>query len=79
MDQTVNLLAPGNPPSQVIGTAKLTGLPADRFPGDLQWLAPAITVNGRFFTFVDSFGFGPPGTATYVEVTLIKVEGTFAK
>ena len=78
MNQTVNLLAPGNPPSQVIGTATLTGLPDQRYPGDLQWLAPVIGVGGRTFLYVDQPFFGPEPTPSYVEVRLFVATGTFA-
>jgi hypothetical protein len=86
MNQVVNLLAPGNPPSVIIGQATLTDLPTNRFPNDLQWLAPIIVVDetkkgdfgkSRFFVFVLQFTYGDQPTASYVEVTPKEVQGTF--
>jgi hypothetical protein len=73
MDQTVNLLAPGNPPTQVIGAATIPGLPDDRYPGDLKWLAPLIQVDNRLYQLVSSVGMGTRAEATYVEVKPIVI------
>ena len=75
--EVVNLLAPGNPPEVVIGTATLEDLPDERYPSDLQWLAPFIEVDGRYFSFVANFSFGPQQASTYVEVQPLKVQGQF--
>jgi hypothetical protein len=78
MDQIVNLLAPGNPPSTVIGTATFTGLPEVRFY-DLAFMAPVIDVQGRFFQFVPQPFYGPEPMPVYVEVQPIKVDGVFSE
>lgn len=77
MNQTVSLLAPDNPPSEVIGTATLSGLPDERFPGDLAQLAPVLTVQGRTFQYIGVFGLGDLSPQGYVEVTPMVVEGSF--
>jgi hypothetical protein len=72
--ETVNLLAPGNPPSEVIGTAELIDLPDDRYPEDLKWLAPFIVCNGRYFAYAPAFSYGAQGMASYVEQRPIVVQ-----
>jgi hypothetical protein len=76
MDQTVNLLAPGNPPTQVIGTATITGLPDERYPGDLRLLAPLIEAEGRTFQFIEQPFYGAEPTQQYVEVEPVIATGS---
>ena len=73
MDQIVNLLDG----STVVGSATLTGLPQDRYPDDLKWLAPALrTEDGRVWLFKSNFSYGEQPTATYVLAKVADV--TFA-
>lgn len=66
----------------LVGTATIPDLPDTRYPGDLSWLAPVISIapefpsrgeETRFFRFCSSFGYGPEGNAEYVEVVPVPV------
>jgi hypothetical protein len=61
----------------LVGRATIPSLPDERYPGDLAWLAPVISVapefptrgeETRLFRYCSSFGYGPQGNAEFVEV-----------
>jgi hypothetical protein len=51
MDETVNLYESDT----LVGSTTISGLPTDRYPSDLGWLAPIIrTPDGRLWQFKSS-------------------------
>jgi hypothetical protein len=71
--ETVNLFS-DNTLTNLLGSAVISGLPSDRYPSDLGWLAPVIqTPDSRVWLFQDTFGYGPQPTPSYILVSLIQV------
>ena len=56
-------------PAEFVGRAVISNLPAERFPSDLEVLAPLIRVDGKLYRLTSTgFGFGPQAPAKYTDV-----------
>jgi hypothetical protein len=70
MDETVNLYESDT----LVGSTTISGLPTERYPSDLGWLAPLVqTPDGRLWQFKSSPSYGPSPAQQYQLATVKSV------